>query len=361
MKKRLFILLSMALVMFAGNALAAISGAPCVECHTMHNSQNGEPMRWDGSADPASALLRAANCTGCHASATITNNGSNVIPQVDGAVYGTDTTAGGSFKWVIDGDDAKGHNVDELNIADAALGQTPPGWDETHPGAVNDDVTWAQQLSCSGTYGCHGDHDELDTFGAVQGAHHEPSDGLDGSTVGKSYRFLSGIVGVEDEDWEFTNSATDHNVYKGVARNEGGNDSADTISYLCAECHGKFHAAEGINALPSTNMSNPWLRHPTDIDMRALPASSEYQQYGLGIGGYSVEAPVALSNPVAAANADYSAEAIVTCVSCHRAHGSPYDDLLRWDYAGMEAGTTGAAVNTGCFRCHTTKDGDNSL
>jgi len=51
-------------------------------------------------------------------------------------------------------------------------------------------------------------------------------------------------------------------------------------------------------------------------------------------------------------NAD---DAIVTCISCHRAHGSQYADLLRWDYATMTAhnGTTG---NVGCFQCHTSKD-----
>lgn len=359
MKRTVFALQIGALVTFAGNALAAISGAPCVECHTMHNSQDNAPMRWDGNADPARALLRAGKCTGCHADGKITNNGSNIIPQVVGTVYGSDTLAGGSFKWVIDGADAKGHNVGEIAAQDKALGLTPPGWDKTHASAVNSDAAWAQQLSCSGQYGCHGDHTVLDTFGAVKGAHHTASSSLDGSTVGKSYRFLRGIAGVEDSDWEFTNNATDHNVYKGVARNHGSSDATDTISHLCAECHGKFHAIEGINALPSTNMSNPWLRHPTDIDMRALSATSEYQQYGKGIGGYSVEAPVALSTPVPSATADYSAEAIVTCISCHRPHGSPNDDLLRWDYAGMKAGSTdAAAVNTGCFRCHTTKDGD---
>jgi hypothetical protein len=51
--------------------------------------------------------------------------------------------------------------------------------------------------------------------------------------------------------------------------------------------------------------------------------------------------------------------AIVTCISCHRAHGSEYADLLRWDYtAGTSAGS-GTNLNSGCFVCHTTKD-DNS-
>ncbi len=47
---------------------------------------------------------------------------------------------------------------------------------------------------------------------------------------------------------------------------------------------------------------------------------------------------------------------IVTCLSCHRAHGSPYADLLRWDYDTMIAGNAGDATGKGCFVCHTTKD-----
>ena len=51
-------------------------------------------------------------------------------------------------------------------------------------------------------------------------------------------------------------------------------------------------------------------------------------------------------------------DAIVTCVSCHRAHGSANDDLLRWDYADMDAGTTTVGVvGSGCFKCHSLKDG----
>ena len=359
---KILILLSLALVMLvAGNAAADIAGAACVECHTMHNSQDNAVMRFDQPAGAnglpgAPVLLRAGTCSGCHADPTRTNSATESIPQIDAQNYEVDTLAGGSFYWVSQtGGDALGHNVTDFNTMDLAIGLTPPGWDPAHPGAVNNDAAWAQQLTCSGTYGCHGTHDTADEFGAVQGAHHSatPTTGLDGSTVGLSYRFLDGITGVEDADWEFTNNDTDdHNVYQGVSRNGGSAADASTISWLCAECHGKFHEAPGINANPSTTMSNPWLRHPTDIDMRDLTGATEYDGYV-----YSVQAPAALSTPVPAGSADYGTEAIVTCVSCHRPHGSPNDDLLRWDYSLMTAGTTDPGAGEGCFRCHTTKDG----
>jgi predicted CXXCH cytochrome family protein len=47
-------------------------------------------------------------------------------------------------------------------------------------------------------------------------------------------------------------------------------------------------------------------------------------------------------------NISTAGDAIVTCISCHRAHGSPYYKLLRWDYAG--------SISTGCAYCHTSKD-----
>ncbi len=360
------ILLSLTLTMLtAGTAMAAITGVACVECHTMHNSQDNKVMRWDqdpnaSGLEGARALLRAGECIGCHASDTITNDGTNAIPQIDGNIYDPtsgNTVASGSFFWVNQsGGDAKGHNVDEFGIngsnIDAVLGKTPPGWDKDHPGAPNGDAEWVNQLSCAGTYGCHGTRDTDDSFGAVQGAHHESNTVIDGSTVGKSYRFLTAVVGYEDPKWEYRPTTTEHNVYKGTDRNGGSNDDASTISYLCAQCHGKFHTKEGIKGSQSATMTNPWLRHPTDIDMRLLPNGVEYDDYV-----WDQEAPAALSVIVEPTAADYDAEAIVTCVSCHRAHGSPHDDMLRWDYANMKAGTDSQFAGTGCFRCHTTKDG----
>ena len=43
------------------------------------------------------------------------------------------------------------------------------------------------------------------------------------------------------------------------------------------------------------------------------------------------------------------------CLSCHQAHASDHDYMLRFDYAGMVAGTNPAADGTGCLACHTTK------
>jgi len=374
---------AVALVLFcAGNVLAAAQGA-CVNCHTMHNSQNGQSMMVDDSSGPAPALVRAGSCYGCHGDLDIVNGdwtntttAPGRTPRINAQDYGDygvsgDTLAGGTFAWVdskLVGVDAKGHNVVGVaSIDSAAFGMTPPGWAPSFNanGTLNGGAaTWTTQLTCAGVNGCHGDHAATDDFAAVKGGHHSgPTGYTDGSTVPNSYRFLKGIKGYEDSDWEYQPTTTAHNQYYGEARTADTATNTATISYLCAECHGDFHSGAGTLGADGATWGAPWLRHPTDFDMNDLAATSEYAAYN-GDNTYSVEAPVA-SNDVSADPASVKSvvlvsdgDAIVTCLSCHRAHGSPFDDLLRWKYNedGHLMVAAGGAGNVGCFICHTTKD-----
>ncbi|MBU4262708.1 MAG: hypothetical protein KKC76_12705 [Proteobacteria bacterium] len=354
------------LALMAPQLVGAKAQGPCVDCHTMHNSQDGAAIVVAG---PQGALVnKSGGCVGCHTGA---NSGGN-IPYVfsTAATYGTDTLAGGNFRWVVAGDDTVGHNVVGLNSVDATLGETPPGWNATFDantelnGAA---ATWTAQLTCAGTNGCHGIHEDggsVDDFTAISGSHHADDSSIDGSTAAKSFRFLYGIIGYEDSDWEYTKSSSDHNQYYGYDRTNdtppaSGSEGAKGINYLCAECHGDFHsgAADDKGADTANTAGSAWLRHPTDYDMNNLPGT-EYSAYGTD-GTYLPLIPVAtdrtaaLAAPVSDVNAT-AGDAIVNCISCHRAHGSPYADLLRWDYSTCEAGADDAAC--GCFACHTTKD-----
>ena len=374
-------------LLFSGVAVAKVSG-PCVDCHTMHYSQHGkkpgetgfptEPPYdlWTGTEGPYEALL-VDSCVGCHSGATARKGTNNEIPVVlrtsdPGATGPGQSLAGGDFYWVANGADTKGHNVDGVANVDSNLSYDPPGWDASATadntfgqvtGGNNSD--WgSKQLTCAGMYGCHGDHTETTNAGAIRGAHHGDDSCLhvpnvdkskQGQSVATSYRWCGGIHGIEDDDWEWTASdgSTNHNQYKGVNGNENYADKT-TISYLCAECHGQFHSDIG-------GTSSPWTRHPTDFDM-GNASGSEYQYYNGGSGGtnnYSVIAPVGSStigpNPLSTVNAQSAdGTAIVLCISCHRAHGTEYDDLLRWDYSTMTAGQS-TTPNEGCFICHTTK------
>ena len=162
---------------------------------------------------------------------------------------------------------------------------------------------------------------------------------------------------MENDGWNWAETASTHNEYYGTNytadRSAGANyGTKDTISFLCAECHGVFHGTIDGDA----TSGSPWVRHPTDI---MLPNSGEYADYNPDNANvYSVEAPVA--RPTVPASSSDSVtpgtDAIVMCLSCHRAHGSPQNDLLRWDYSSIQAGT--GTNDNGCFVCHTTKNND---
>jgi hypothetical protein len=376
MRKSLIILAVIATLILVGyGTVFAIQGA-CVNCHTMHNSQNGTWMA--DRAAPYQYLLRAG-CVACHTQ-TDAGDGSLNTDYSAPIVWHTEdptgqgpgnTNAGGDLYWVTS-DDRMGHNVDGVASGDTTIlgAPTPPGWDQaaTQGAYAYGDITggagWGtQQVTCAGMFGCHGEHNSTDQFAAIKGAHHgnpniSGTQAVTPTTVGASYRFLIGIQGLEISDWEWGATTALHNEYYGVSDTSGrtsGYSDLTTISFSCAECHGVYHAV-----IDDATDGSPWLRHPTDI---VLPNSGEYSDYNPTTGTFSVEAPVARGAVPASSSstvnegATTATGAIVACVSCHRAHGTDQPDILRWDYTGMVANTTGASADTGCFTCHTTKDG----
>ena len=163
-------------------------------------------------------------------------------------------------------------------------------------------------------------------------------------------------MGKEDGDWEQDNINTSHNEYKG---SRSYTTTTETMSSLCAQCHPSFHGTGSLPGGDSTGIDSdgqsPWFRHPIDI---VLPSEGEYQYYNGGPGGtgaapYSMVAPLARPDPqnVTDTSKINPGTDIVMCLSCHRAHGSDYFKLMRWDYKGWPAAGT-----NGCATCHTWKD-----
>ncbi len=379
MKKYVCLVVLLAAVLIIPQwAMARVQG-PCSDCHTMHNSQNAATVV---SGGPYRALTKG-DCVGCH---TGTNTDSNNIPYVldtTAPTYGTfgisgNTLAGGNFYWVKNGDDTAGHNVVTGNLAgqDGNIGLTPPGWNpnfDANGQVANGASTWSQQLTCAGTFGCHGKHDEVDDFAAIRGAHHgvdDPDgngivdgDGAGNYTVATSFRFLYGIKGIEDSDWEYQPTSTAHNQYYAVDRTSLDISAADshTINYLCAECHGDFHSGSNVSYKYDNygSVGSPWLRHPSDFALSSASGQGYTNYPGPfgDVGTYWPGAPLGssdLSNGVISTVQFTGTDDIVLCISCHRAHGSPNADLLRWSYSNCQA-SSGDGSQCGCFACHTNK------
>lgn len=323
----------LSLVLIYGYSDAAVTGV-CSGCHTMHYSQNGTSSGWGwGTGGPYNVLL-TNDCLGCH-----TTTGSD--PYVNGYPYVKSTTGGFSKDNCLAGGffavtDSAGNNNDVAH----SLGNTndPAGCDDAVSGEVN---TWyaggstncgvggTLGLSCAGTSGCHGNQTDLDNMTAIKGGHHSPS----------VYRILyvgtSGVLGTGASDYEEAlisspSSGDPHNQYNATI-------SGPSISELCGKCHVDFHGSA------DTNASTPFKRHPTDV---AIPSTWEiYTDFSNQNDEVAwKQHPLGFNGAVSAANSR------VICLSCHRAHGTEYNDALRWDYNLMTAGNS--TVTYGCLGCH---------
>ena len=335
-----------------GIGYAKVTGV-CSNCHTMHNSQGGEALDADG---PYNYLLEGG-CVGCH-TGTNESGSTPYVLSTDMPAWNVNTLAGGNFYWVGQGDDAMGHNVLGISSQDVTLSAAPGGNSCFSTGDCHESLASATHNytdpALVGKVGCEGCH--LNVM-------HHTDDGTGTKYVGASpwYRFLSGhssadgygVKGIEDSDWQLSKNANDHNEYLGHVGDKTSQTSLTnyTMTAFCCGCHGNFHVQDGT----STGAS-PWLRHPSDF---VIPVTGEY---GFMSTQYNVETPVARSSTtmgnivgtpagtgIVAAGTD-----MVMCLSCHVAHGSPYPDMLRWNYDEMDAG--GGSSTKGCFVCHTTKD-----
>jgi hypothetical protein len=356
---------SIVCMLFMGyESRAAMSGL-CYTCHTMHNSQNGSPvvsLTYGAETTDAKAFLLVGSCMGCHAQGTANNIetlGTSDIPQV----YHTDTTdlAAGNFRYILGGSsDNKGHNIVDFGEADSKT--QPPGRRHDINGIVN--------FTCAGTMGCHGIRgSSLGGIEGMAGAHHNNAgpELSTADTVANSYRFLSAVKGYENNGaniWENLNS-TNHNEYFGATTpmsftgctSQSCHDASDnarpqnnTMSGFCATCHGYFHLLDsGGREGVGDDINSPFIRHPTDVILPTGTPDTEYESYTT----YNVVAPVARTAVASSISAAVTPGTdVVMCLSCHGAHATNYDDMLRWDYKS----TTLATAIAGCGVCHTDKN-----
>ena len=338
-------------------------------CHDCHTDNNSPQQTMDGE-------LWHEDCISCHAlggdERIVTLPGGIQVPQV----YHRDLRgdlAGGNFVHITDNlgigptGSRKGHDVFDPFPHPFTF---PPGF------IHGKDPDIFERMTCAGVNGCHGIRNQLMTgpqglavprvgVAALKGSHHANVDGFlpAADTVANSYRFLLGVRGLEHtyapDRWQ--NVTPDiHNEYFGSTFKEdyslcstchvgSPNRTLDSfirspnnsMSGFCSTCHSKFHTEVGT--------ASAFLRHPSDY---VIPNRGEYAKYRT----YEVTAPVARPT-VYTEQSDLVTPGLdlVMCLSCHVAHASPYDGMLRFDYRRMTAGDAGSVEGTGCFACHTSK------
>lgn len=378
----------------SGIAAAMVKG-DCVNCHTMHNSQDGSAFSTRVTVGEAAAFnpsdslnysvenLLINNCIGCHSSTgseTIVTLGESRIPIVYNVAKPNKPLAGGNFHWVQTLGDEYGHNV---RTVDSILSRAPGT-------TASCGVGNGGNGGGSGLGGCHASLASIATsfdpvpvvgngcIGCHDPAHHANDETvmLSGNAkyvdgTGGGYRFINqagvkfidngghrvpAMVGIEDPDWEQDPTSAIHNEYQDSPYDATGHGMSD----FCTGCHDGYHSLrDADNALGVDDMglpSSPWLRHPAGF---VLPATGEYADYTV----YDPQVPVARPNVAALKSMGGPSSTVspgtdkVMCLSCHRVHGSEFPDMLRWSYDGMVASTTGGTAGTGCFVCHTLKDG----
>ena len=334
-----------ALVLIAAPTLAFHDAgvAHCNGCHTMHNSQDGALV--DATAPNGNPwLLVDASpsdvCLGCHATGL-------------GAVFAVDELnpapmkGAGNFIFLLEDNlndghnggldpshyipgDAAGHNLVAPGhglAADATLTAAPGG---TFPAAV---------MGCTSCHDPHGTED----FRMLYGTGRVVQDGV--------ATFLNPAPTADGLAVFFgTESRTNHTAYQAG------------MSAWCGNCHGDFHN------------NNTKLIHPTGSAIGGTIATAYglyngTAQYATGDPTLSYLPEVAFEDPAntTSSTAGPSASSQVSCVTCHRAHGSSAPDAGRWDFSvtllsedGLESGSypiPDPYANPGvqrslCNKCH---------
>ncbi len=363
-------------ILLVATVVSAKVHGPCSNCHTMHNSQSGNAVQAGG---PSGNLLRD-DCVGCHSSDTsetikvigsgtqitripiVYNRAEPLYPSTPTASGSSVVLAGGNFYWVEHEGDKFGHNV--ISHADSLLTTAPGNKNNCSNSCHVSLYSWSSPWF-SEKGGCTSCHTPAHHKGGNATAIADEEDGW--------YRFLSkkhqnhsdnrSIKGYEDPDWQQTVSPSDHNEYWDSYQSEQAG-----ISRFCGACHGDFHSTmygpQNGGFYAGQWHAAPWFRHPAGIYLPDTGETSKYNTDGSGPEGtpgpYNPIAPVArqdvdsitTSSSVVMVGTD---GAMVMCLSCHRAHGSPYADMLRWDYEGG-CKANEANHQCGCFICHTNKD-----
>ena len=292
---------------------------PCADCHTLHYSENGQPLETESGGPFAKLALRSTTnklCLFCH-------DGSDPkAPDVIGpvtmyAASGDEHSGAGFFANSGGTASSTGH---DLGVEAAVV-----------PFSSRANVT----LTCASCHDPHGTPNYRNILTA-------PADG-------------TGVAAQMARD-----------VYRNAAPGDPPSTAATVSAYResnegyqaatsawCAECHDELKS--------TANKPGARVHHFTDVPINGggYPTAPGHWQAGTGSGfgtttGDATEGVPRLRFQVAGAT-DYASARVVepsnqvTCASCHLAHGGNHEKGLVWPYADSGAP---ADANSGCQQCH---------
>jgi hypothetical protein len=378
-----------------GNAYAFHSGgvAECEGCHSMHNSFEGSTnVTGRTFAQGTGIYLLKANdqagaCLNCHNAADTAPSSYHISTNGITAYDSTspvEMTPGGDFAWlkktmtfVVRGatttnDGARhGHNIiaaDFGYVADDALTVAPGG---TYPAA---------NLACSSCHDPHGRYRRFadNTYNTTglpifnSGSYNNSANPTAGVSAVGAYRILGG-VGYQPKSlsgsYAFTSDPMDVVVASTYNRSEATDGTGiaygKNVAEWCANCHTGM-----LQASYTSGMAG--LRHPAGNGAKLTAAIvTNYNAYvSSGImtntntaKAFSTLAPFATdqndrslmkpqavtgtggtSNHAAATTGDN-----VMCLSCHRAHATAFESMIRWNYSGNEFITAADSANAAIY------------
>ncbi|MDA8170976.1 MAG: hypothetical protein M0Z48_04010 [Nitrospiraceae bacterium] len=371
----------------------------CDGCHTMHNSIGGQPVQLKNGAVPSATVGQASNaylmkgtdpsstCLNCHqetGNAAATGQFISTSPADMPAGYPPiELTPGGDFGWLqktytwvysgtqyTDPGQNHGHNIvaaDFNYVKDSTIITAPGG---TYP---------ASALSCISCHDPHGKY-RRNSGGSItkggspiigSGSYNTSPTPAAGQAVGV-YRLLGGVgyqPGYLLGSYAFSYApppAVAPSVYNQsestypVRVAYGSDGSSNGMSFWCRNCHPNIHTSSGPSAplnvynqtysFPQTHPIESYLSMGTNNNYNAYIESGVYTgtqstsywsivPYEENNLNYSTLASHANNNGsylTGPSSSDY-----VSCMTCHRAHATGWDYMLRFNYLGIPDGNHG--------------------
>lgn len=345
-----------------GHAFHEGGVAACEGCHTMHNSLNGSASATGLQQFQAGDFLLKASdqssiCLNCHQHAGDTGpNSFHVSTSESDMPTGSppiQLSPGGDFGWLkktynwtgetgpqTSPGDTHGHNIvasDYGYAADTRLAYAPGGGSFQYP---------SNQLSCISCHDPHGRY-RRDSTGVISttgrpiigsGSYNTSAEPAGNNSVGV-YRLLGGVgyqpkslagsyaflydpfFAVAPEDYNRAEDTTDVRVAYG--RN---------VSLWCANCHAQLHSTVGSLIHPadqqmSSTVLSIYNSYVKTGDLTGTQATSYLSLVPFQMGDTTDMAT--LKGAVGSTAGPVSGDRVM-CLSCHRAHASGWDSMMRF-------------------------------